>query len=97
MIMIRSIALTKASGREHPGLYSASNPSYLPDYQQFLTVQPNGNDGQALQNYDRLFSYDNSGNLTRIQHIAGQNSFTRDITTSNSSNRAMWLDGQNSE
>ena len=86
--------LTKASGREHPGLYSASNPSYLPDYQQFLTVQPNGNDGQSLQNYDRLFSYDNSGNLTRIQHIAGQNSFTRDIITSSASNRAMWLDGQ---
>ncbi|MGC9503144.1 SpvB/TcaC N-terminal domain-containing protein [Baaleninema sp.] len=84
--------LRSASGREHPGLYGNRTESELPDYAQFLNVSPNINDRQAVQNYRRRFTYDVAGNLTRIQHLANGNSFTRDILISETSNRFIYRD-----
>lgn len=76
--------LTQAQGREHPGLHRQQP---LPNYAEFLPLNTNVNNTQALQNYTRSYTYDLAGNLTRLQHNANQNAFTRNFTISPTSNR----------
>ncbi|MBC6418630.1 MAG: hypothetical protein GDA44_07460, partial [Prochloron sp. SP5CPC1] len=76
--------LLEATGREHPAL---SGPQErhgdIPSGQL-----PNLNDGQAVENYTRRYTYDQGGNLDRIQH-QGNTPRTRNLTVSATSNRAV--------
>ena len=78
--------LVQAKGREHPALYP--NNQNLPDYAQFLQTIFSSNNGQHLQNYTRLYRYDDAGNLIRTRH-QGARSFTRNLTIAPTSNRAI--------
>ncbi|EJL07473.1 SpvB/TcaC N-terminal domain-containing protein [Pseudomonas chlororaphis] len=71
--------LISASGREHPGVGEGGNDFIPPSAL---------NDGQALQNYTRTYSYDLSGNLLRIQH-QGAIPTTREVTVSATSNHGV--------
>ncbi|MRU49474.1 Insecticide toxin TcdB middle/N-terminal region [Pseudomonas gessardii] len=71
--------LISASGREHPGVSDGGN-DFIP-----LSAL---NDGRALQNYTRTYSYDLSGNLLRIQHQAAI-STNRAVTISTTSNHGV--------
>ncbi|WP_293115956.1 toxin TcdB middle/C-terminal domain-containing protein [Moorena sp. SIO4G3] len=79
--------LIKATGREHPALSPQNAQRGGFDDNWVLPIQPTNN-GQALQNYMRRFSYDDGGNLYRIQHH-GAKDRTRNLTVSDSSNRAV--------
>ena len=78
--------LTEATGREHRGLAKNTHQEHAGVWQaaQFAHV----NDTNQLDNYTRRYTYDDSGNLIRLQHT-GTNSFTRNFTVSDSSNRAI--------
>ncbi|MEX0274908.1 MAG: RHS repeat domain-containing protein, partial [Flavobacteriaceae bacterium] len=78
--------LQQASGREHLALQRNSHQQH-PDvfkHTQFVQV----NNAAQLANYTRNYSYDDSGNLTQIQHV-GTHSFTRNMTPSQTSNRTI--------
>ena len=78
--------LKEATGREHLALsktdYQQQSDTYKASH--FAHI----NDSNQLRNYTRQYSYDDAGNLVQLKHI-GENSFTRDITVSDSSNRAI--------
>ncbi len=76
--------LLKATGREHPAL-SVPQERYgdIPSEQS-----PNLNDGQAVENYTRRYTYDQGGNLYCIRH-QGATSRMRELVVSNRSNRAV--------
>ena len=44
-------------------------------------------DGNALQNYTQLYTYDEVGNILQLRHVAGIGSYTRDYTIDSGSNR----------
>ena len=73
--------LVSASGREMANAVQQS--SNLPDFTSF--------DNATYTNYTRIYSYDNAGNLTKIQHSApaSGNNYTTIITVSDRSNRAV--------
>ncbi|MGK7396938.1 MAG: SpvB/TcaC N-terminal domain-containing protein [Candidatus Cyclobacteriaceae bacterium M3_2C_046] len=78
--------LKEATGREHLALSKT-------DYQQGSDVFKNThfahiNDPDQLRNYIRQYDYDEAGNLVQIRHI-GQNSFTRNVKVSDTSNRSI--------
>ncbi|MGD2084944.1 MAG: SpvB/TcaC N-terminal domain-containing protein [Candidatus Aminicenantes bacterium] len=78
--------LKEATGREHPGL---SKTDYQQDSETFKSTHfAHINDANQLRNYTRQFSYDIAGNLEQIKHV-GENSFTRDMIVSGTSNRAI--------
>lgn len=78
--------LTETTGREHLGL---GKTDYQDTPEHFRSKLLAGiNDLNQLRNYTRKFTYDDSNNLTQIQHI-GDSSFTRDIDVSTTSNRAI--------
>ncbi|TVL99779.1 MAG: hypothetical protein CV087_16715 [Candidatus Brocadia sp. WS118] len=84
--------LIGASGREHPALAGNEYKSNGFKQSQYLPCPPaHANDLQQLQNYRRQYTYDDSGNLIKIQHFASdsQRSWTREITPSETSNRAV--------
>lgn len=73
--------LVSATGREMAN--AVQQNSSLPAYTSF--------DDATYTNYSRTYSYDNAGNLTKIQHSApaSGNNYTTNITVSNVSNRAV--------
>lgn len=79
--------LKEATGREHPALSGGQEKySNLPETGGISL--PNLNDGQGVENYLRRYSYDDGGNLHRIEH-QGHTSRTRNLTVSEGSNRAV--------
>ena len=44
-------------------------------------------DGNALQNYTQLYTYDEVGNILQLRHVAGIGSYTRDYRIDSGSNR----------
>ena len=82
--------LIHSSGRQHPGIqqnthvHGFKQSLYMP-----LCQQPHPNDFQQLQIYSEDYTYDASGNLTRLRHYAPQStlSWTRDINILPESNR----------
>ena len=84
--------ITEANGREHEAL---NNPDYYKDPEAFKQSAfihiTNANDANKLANYTRKYSYDISGNLHTIQHIASntQRSFTRKLVVDENTNRAL--------
>lgn len=79
--------LIAATGREHPALSPQDEQRGDFDANWILPLQPLNN-GQALQNYSQQFTYDDGGNLYRIQH-QGAAAWTRLLTVSDSTNRAV--------
>ncbi|WP_228007837.1 RHS repeat domain-containing protein [Kosakonia pseudosacchari] len=73
--------LISATGREMAN--AVQQGSSFPPYSSF--------DDATYTNYSRTYTYDNAGNLTRIQHSApaSGNSYTTSITVSDRSNRAV--------
>lgn len=73
--------LVSATGREMAS--AVQQTSNLPAYSSF--------DDATYTNYSRTYTYDNAGNLTKIQHSApaSGNSYTTNITVSDRSNRAV--------
>ncbi|QHM95138.1 RHS repeat domain-containing protein [Kosakonia sacchari] len=73
--------LVSASGREMAS--AVQQNSNLPDVTSF--------DNATYTNYTRTYTYDNAGNLTKIQHSApaSGNNYTTSITVSDRSNRAV--------
>ncbi|PDO86784.1 hypothetical protein BK796_10035 [Kosakonia pseudosacchari] len=73
--------LISATGREMAN--AVQQNSNLPDFTSF--------DDATYTNYSRTYTYDNAGNLTRIQHSApaSGNNYTTSITVSDRSNRAV--------
>lgn len=78
--------LKQATGREHLALQKNSHQQHANIFKDTQFAQIN-NSGQ-LGNYTRNYTYDDSGNLIQIQHV-GNNPFTRSITPSQTSNRAI--------
>lgn len=78
--------LKQATGRSHLALNKNSHQQHANIFKEAQFTQVN-NAGQ-LGNYTRNYSYDDSGNLTEIQHV-GANAFTRNMTPSDSSNRTL--------
>ncbi|WP_081946037.1 RHS repeat-associated core domain-containing protein [Cedecea neteri] len=75
--------LVSATGREMAG--AGQQTSSLPS-----PAIPVPTDNAAMTNYTRTYTYDQSGNLTRIRHTPATGSgYTTDITISNSSNRGL--------
>ncbi|NET56082.1 MAG: toxin [Symploca sp. SIO2E6] len=79
--------LVEATGREHPGLSEAQERRGDIPVEVEKPIQRTNN-GQAVENYQRIYKYDKGGNLYRIQHI-GKQRRTRNFTVSESSNRAV--------
>lgn len=78
--------LASASGREH----AAANAA--PDWSDAMRMRlPHKADGDALQRYRQFFDYDRSGNLQRIEHVAGRgafiNAWTRTLSYAANANR----------
>ncbi|WP_234455678.1 RHS repeat protein [Kosakonia sp. LAM2021] len=73
--------LVSASGREMAS--AVQQNSNLPDFISF--------DSATYTNYSRIYTYDNAGNLTKIQHSApaSGNNYTTSVTVSDRSNRAV--------
>ncbi|WP_244941625.1 RHS repeat protein [Serratia inhibens] len=76
--------LVSATGREMAN--ARQQGSNLPS-----AAVPLPTDSSAFTNYTRTYSYDNAGNLTQIRHSAPatNNSYTTDITVSESSNQGV--------
>jgi RHS repeat-associated protein len=85
--------LTRATGREHPALSKDSYKKNGFKHSQYLPLKQevHPNDLQKLQKYTQQYTYDASGNLTRIKHTASssERSWTRNLTSSQTSNRTV--------
>lgn len=77
--------LIQGTGREKVG-NSISKGSRGPSR---ILATPHAHDNDALQNYIEQYSYDTANNLIQTQHIAQQDSWTRQMVVSNTSNRAV--------
>jgi RHS repeat-associated protein len=80
--------LIAATGREHT---AANRP---PDWADQDRINlPQKADGNALQLYEQLYSYDGAGNMQRIRHNGGRGAlalrWTRDFTIAGDSNRLL--------
>jgi len=84
--------LVEAEGREHMGLNNPDYYKHADSFKQssFIKLE-NQNDSQKLANYTRRYSYDESGNLHRLKHIANDSSrsFTRNIAVDTKSNTSL--------
>ena len=79
--------LIEATGREHQALCRQQEQyKDIPEV-GFVQLQ-NLNNGQAVENYIRRYSYDHGGNLYQIAH-QGTTPRTRNLTVSETSNRAV--------
>jgi len=78
--------LIEATGREHRGLAKNTHQEFADVLKSTQMVDTN--DADALGNYTRRYTYDDSGNFISLQHT-GTNSFTRNFTVSERSNRAI--------
>jgi RHS repeat-associated protein len=84
--------LIRATGRQHPGMlcdthiYGFKQSLYLP-----LCQPPSVNDLQKLQQYLESYTYDDSGNLTALQHTSPSSgpSWTQRIAIAADSNRGV--------
>lgn len=80
--------LLAANGYQHPGILANTyqNNVVNNDFKQSkFSVAPS--DYDKLENYSESYTYDNSGNLTQLKHIAKSASWTRDLPVEVDSNR----------
>jgi len=72
--------LIEAQGREHIG--QVAEYEELP----FMNI-PHPNDPQAMRRYSRAYEYDNSGNISQMDHTAQNGNWTRDYSYTAGKNR----------
>jgi len=75
--------LTKATGREHVNNGAGTEP----EAEDFNPAQPLKDDGAALRNYTRQWSYDQIGNILSLIHTANGGSWNRSYAYASDSNR----------
>ncbi|MBB1642974.1 SpvB/TcaC N-terminal domain-containing protein [Sphingobacterium sp. UME9] len=76
--------LIQASGRQHKGINANTN---MPAFSQSPI-----NDGQAIENYTELYSYDDSGNLIKKQHVTLSSAWTTETGVLQNCNRLQGLE-----
>ncbi|MBB6498857.1 Rossmann-like fold-containing protein [Pedobacter cryoconitis] len=82
--------LIKANGRQHPGINANTFKNNVIDKsfkQSIFSPLPSVNDSDKLENYQELYTYDQSGNLIRKQHLATSTSYTTETPVEENSNR----------
>jgi RHS repeat-associated protein len=81
--------LIHSSGRQHPGISSNTykNNAAEGSFKQSIFSQLPVSNGQALENYREIYSYDDSGNLINKQHIAVSSSWFTGTPVEENSNR----------
>lgn len=82
--------LIRANGRQHEGITENTFRNNLADgdfMQSKFSQLPSLNDADKLENYQEIYTYDNSGNLIRKQHIAASASWTRNTEVEKNCNR----------
>ena len=77
--------LIEGSGREKIGNSEAQAGQSIP----LIPSTPHARDNTALQNYIEKYTYDPGNNLIYTQHIAQQDSWSREMVVSETSNRAV--------
>ncbi len=86
--------LTNANGRQHPGITANTykNNSNDNDFKQSkFSRLPALNDKDKLENYQEVYTYDDSGNLINKQHSAASSSWAREIPVEDNSNHLKGL------
>jgi len=75
--------LIRATGREQIAQNTVNENAAGNNYRDFpfgaLTPLPSPADQQALRNYTQTYQYDPAGNMTQLQHVAGNGSYTRNF------------------
>jgi RHS repeat-associated protein len=86
--------LTQATGRQHPGISANTYKNNTADgsFMQSIFSQSPLNDAQAIENYTENYSYDDSGNLVKKQHIAVSSSWTLETPVLENCNRLQGFD-----
>ncbi|RPH30727.1 MAG: sugar-binding protein [Bacteroidales bacterium] len=87
--------LIQANGRQHQGISTntyKNNPSDGSFKQSIYGPPPSTNDADKLENYSESYTYDDSGNLIKKQHIATSASWTKETAVEDNSNRLKGLD-----
>ncbi len=82
--------LILANGRQHQGITANTYKNNTSDssFKQCLYgPPPSTNDADKLENYREVYTYDDSGNLIKKQHIATSTSWTRELPVADHSNR----------
>lgn len=79
--------LAKASGRVHQAMLPHDYRRGAPGFKGTRHISLNN--AQAVERYNRYYTYDLAGNLEQIQHTGGTHPWTRKIWTSDSSNRSL--------
>ena len=77
--------IIQGSGREKIGNTQAKLGKEI----LLMPQSPHASDNTALQNYIEKYTYDRGNNLTQSQHIAQQDSWTRNMIVAETSNRAV--------
>ncbi len=79
--------IVRASGRESDSTLSYNGRDNWNDSSFMHSLQ--SGDPMALRNYTQQYSYDATGNITRMKHIATGNQWTRDYVYGTSNNRLL--------
>ncbi|RFS26712.1 hypothetical protein DVR12_02685 [Chitinophaga silvatica] len=81
--------LIQATGRQHQGITATTYRNNIADgsFMQSKYSQLSVNDGNAIEQYKELYTYDDSGNMIKKQHIATSASWTQDTAVMDNSNR----------
>lgn len=70
--------LVQATGREHAGQNRVNETATNSNTRNFpFENVPDFNDVQAVRKYTQQYTYDATGNMRQLQHIAGAGSYTR--------------------
>ena len=87
--------LIRANGRQHPGINSGTyrNNEKDGDFKQSKFI-PLPDDGNKLENYSEVYTYDEAGNLIKTAHLAS-NSWTRSQEILPDSNRLKSVSSKN--
>ncbi|EFM12225.1 YD repeat protein [Paenibacillus curdlanolyticus YK9] len=79
--------LTRASGRQHPGILPDTYATGFKQSQWLSANPPHLNDADKLENYTEYYTYDEAGNKVQTRHVAASASWTRAVEISEHSNR----------
>ncbi len=86
--------LKQANGRQHPGITANTYKNNPPnDFMQSKFSQlPPSSDGEALEKYTEIYTYDDSGNLTKKQHLAASSTWSKDTKVEDKCNRLQGIE-----
>lgn len=87
--------LTYATGRQHPGIWADTHKYGFKQSVFRPFSPPHPNDGEKLEAYQEIYTYDDSGNLVNIRHRAQSASWARETGIAPGSNRTVQVSTQN--